>query len=83
MIRLAIEKIAELTEEEKSSITSFTILDDLDAWDSLAKVSFLVFSSTEFGIQLDGRDINSAQAVQDLLDLIQQKIDEKDAKVSS
>ena len=70
MIESIIEKIAELTEEEVSSITPATVLDELDAWDSLAKVSFLIFASTEFGVQLDGRDVQRAETVEALHELI-------------
>lgn len=70
MIELIIEKIAQLTEEALQSITPATALYELDAWDSLAKVSFLIFASTEFGVQLDGRDVQRAETVGALQELI-------------
>lgn len=70
MIDLIIAKVAELTEEEFARITTTTELAELDAWDSLAKVSFLIFASTEFGVQLDGIDVQGAETIESLHELI-------------
>lgn len=70
MIKSIIEKVAELTEEELPSITPATVLDQLESWDSLAKVSFLIFASTEFNVQLDGRDVQRAETIEALCELV-------------
>ena len=68
MIESIIEKIAELT-EKISSITPATVLDELDAR-TLWRRFLLIFASTEFGVQLDGRDVLKAETVEALHELI-------------
>ncbi len=65
-----IEHVAELTEEDVKTLSASTVLDTLDAWDSLAQVSFLAFASMEFGARLDARDIRLAETIGDLCKLV-------------
>jgi len=74
VISLIIEKIAELTEEDLGKISESTVLSELEAWDSLAMVTFLVFASTEFGVELTGKDLRKAVTVSDLHNLIRDSI---------
>ena len=71
-----ISKIAELVEENSENVALSSVLNDFDAWDSLAKVSFLVFASTEYGVQLGGGDFEKASTVNDLCSLIMEKKNE-------
>lgn len=68
-----INKIAELTEERPNRIAGETVLHNLEAWDSLAMVSFMVYASTEFGVKINGQDLQKAITVSDLCRMILEK----------
>lgn len=70
---MIIKKIAELTEEDLARVNENSILAELEAWDSLAMVSFLVFASSEYGVEIVGSDLRNAVTVSDLYKLIQDK----------
>lgn len=65
-----INKIAELTEEDVESLSLATVLGELEAWDSLAQVSFLAFAAVEFDVELDALGIRSASTIGDLCNLV-------------
>lgn len=69
-IQVISQKVAELTEELPEVIKAETILSDLEAWDSLAMVTFLVFASTELGVEVLGRDLRKAVTVSDLYKIV-------------
>jgi acyl carrier protein len=60
-----LKKIAELVEIDY--VSKETVLSDLDMWDSLAVISFLVFTKSELGVQFENVDlINACKTVGDL-----------------
>lgn len=63
-------KVAEIVEEDESAINLFTELDTLDAWDSLARITFLVFISDEFKKRIDGNLVKDSVTVGDLYKLV-------------
>lgn len=63
-------KVAEIVEEDESAIKLSTKLETLDAWDSLARITFLVFASDEFKKRIDGNLVKDAVTVEDLYKLI-------------
>lgn len=63
-------KIAEIVEEDEANIKMDTALDSLDAWDSLARITFLVFASDEYKKRIDGSLVRDAITVNDLYRLI-------------
>lgn len=63
-------KVAEIVEEDESAIKLSTELETLDAWDSLARITFLVFASDEFKKRIDGNLVKDAVTVEDLYKLI-------------
>lgn len=62
------ELLAELFELELNEFTSETILDDLEEWDSLAAISYVVMMDEEFDIIANPSDIKEFKTVQDILD---------------
>lgn len=63
-------KIAEIVEEDEANIKMDTVLDSLDSWDSLARITFLVFASDECRRRIDGSLVKDAATVSDLYRLI-------------
>lgn len=60
-----LEKIAELVEID--CISKELMLSDLEMWDSLSVISFLVFTKSELGVQFENVDlINACKTVGDL-----------------
>lgn len=65
-----VEKIAEIAEVEVSEIKMSTELNELDAWDSLATLSFIVFVSDKLGKRISGQEIKKANTINDLWKLV-------------
>ncbi|BCX79193.1 acyl carrier protein [Campylobacter sp. 19-13652] len=62
------ELIAELLELETSDFTPQTSLDDLEEWDSLAAISYVVIMDEKFGIAAKPEEIQNFKTIQDILD---------------
>lgn len=67
-----IEKMAEILEEEITTVKMESRLDSFDAWDSLARITFIVFVSDEHKKRLDGSAVKDAVFVSDLYSLATQ-----------
>ena len=65
-----IAKMAEILEEEESAVKFDSTLDSFDAWDSLARITFLVFASEEFKKRIDGSAVKDAANISDLYQLV-------------
>ncbi|MBE6391589.1 MAG: acyl carrier protein [Lentisphaerae bacterium] len=59
-------KLADILQVEEE-IKAETILDDLEEWDSLAKISTTAFFSNELGVKLSFSDFDSFKTVEDLM----------------
>jgi len=67
------EKLAmleELFEMEESALSQEMILAELDAWDSMTKLSLIVLMDDEFGKELTGDQIKKFVKVQDIIDFM-------------
>ena len=64
---LALEEIMELDE---GSLSPETLLENIDEWDSLAALSFVVLLKDEFDKAIPGQQIREFQTVQDMLDVM-------------
>lgn len=62
------ELVAELLELEPSDFTPQTLLDDLEEWDSLAAISYVVMMDEKFGVVAKPEDIQNFKTIQDILD---------------
>lgn len=62
------ELLSELFELELDEFSVETVLDDLEEWDSLAAISYVVMMDEEFEIIAKPEDIKEFQTVQDILD---------------
>ncbi len=61
------ELLAELFELGLNEFTKETVLDDLEEWDSLAAISYVVMMDEEFGVIANPADIKEFKTVQDIL----------------
>ncbi len=64
------EKLAlleDLFELEEGELTMETCLDDIEAYDSMTRLSLIVMMEDEFGIKLDGATIKGFATVGDIL----------------
>lgn len=65
-----IEKLIDAIEiEDSSALTDQTKFRELDEWSSLSILSLIALADEEFGKEISGQDIRSAQTIQDLYDL--------------
>ncbi|AQW83678.1 acyl carrier protein [Campylobacter pinnipediorum] len=62
------ELIAELLDLKTSDFKSETILSELDEWDSMAAISYVVMMDEKFGKIIDTKDIKNFKTIQDILD---------------
>lgn len=67
------EKLAlleELFELEEGDIAADTLLDEIDEYDSMTKLSLIVMMDENFGVRLDGNTIKCLETVSDILALM-------------
>lgn len=62
------ELIADMLELEVDDFTPESILDDIEEWDSLAAISYIVMMNDEFGKKATPEQIREFRTVQDILD---------------
>ncbi|GGG71954.1 acyl carrier protein [Paenibacillus radicis (ex Gao et al. 2016)] len=62
------ELLAEVLEVEAGEISVDTVLDEIDSWDSMAKLSLIVMMEEECSKPLAGETIRSFKTVQNILD---------------
>jgi acyl carrier protein len=62
------ELLSNLLELEVGEFTPETNLDNLEEWDSLAAISYIVMMDEEFGIVANPTDIKNFKTIQDILD---------------
>jgi len=68
-----IEKIAEISETDV--VKKDTLLKDLEIWDSLAMISFIVYTKSEFNVKFDNVDVlRDAVTVGDLCNLVVERM---------
>lgn len=67
------EKIAlieELLDVDEGTLEETTLLGDLDEWDSITKLSLMIFFDEEKGIKLTNDEIKAFETVKDIADLL-------------
>ena len=60
----------EIDELELSELTPATEFRQIDGWSSLYSLVLMAMSSTEFGVELSGEQVQRIKTVQDLCDTI-------------
>lgn len=70
-----IENIANLFEEtDTSEFMSTTVFKELDEWSSLTALSVIAMVDEEYGITLKGDDIRNASTLEDLFNIVQDRV---------
>lgn len=66
-----IEKFAEIFDDtDASALTPETNFRDLDEWSSLSALGVIALADEEFGVELSGAEMRSANTIQELFNLI-------------
>lgn len=65
-----LREMDELLELDPGTLKGGEALADLDAWDSLAVISFIALTDEKLDTVIDGESLAKAATVQDLLDLL-------------
>ena len=69
-IREKLAIIEDIMEVDEGSLTEDTVLSDLDEWDSITRLSLLIYYEEEQGKKLTGDEIKAFTTVKDLIDII-------------
>lgn len=67
------EKIAlleDMLEMDERSLEEGTLLDDIDDYDSMAKLSLIVLMEDEFSVKLSGEQIKTFKSIGDIIALM-------------
>lgn len=67
-------EIDQILEYEPGTVALHDILAELEAWDSLAILSFIAMIDETFQLQVPGREIAKCKSVLDLVELVGTKI---------
>lgn len=65
-----LSKLEEMLELEEGELRPEMELEDVDNYDSMAKLSLIVLMDDDFGKKLTGDDIKGFKTVQDILDFM-------------
>ncbi|WP_298995848.1 hypothetical protein [uncultured Desulfovibrio sp.] len=68
------EKLAaleEMMEMDEGTLSPEASLSEIEEWDSLAALSYVVFMSDEFGRKMSGAQVRSFKTVKDILDTME------------
>ena len=63
--------LAEVLDVEATEITSSTILDGLEEWNSLAALSLIVMLDERFGKTISNTEINAFKTVEDIMNIME------------
>ena len=62
--------LEETLEMEEGTLSADMVLDDVDEYDSMTKLSIIVMMEDEFGVKLTSDMVRGFNTVQDILDLM-------------
>jgi len=62
--------LEDMFEMDEGTLKAEQVLDDLDEWDSIAKLSLIVLVDDEFGKTLHEDDFEKFTTIQDILDFM-------------
>ena len=69
-IKEKLSLLEDLFEMDEDSLEAAQVLDDLEEWDSMTKLSLIILMDEECGKKLTGDDIKQFATVQDILDFM-------------
>ncbi len=65
--------LEDMMELEKGTLAPETELNDLEEWDSLSALSFVVMLGDEFGRKVTGQEVRNMETVQDMLNIMERE----------
>ena len=65
-----IELLEELMDVEPGTLTVETVLDDIEEWDSLSKLSLIAEAKKGFGLALQAETLNAFTTVKDICNFL-------------
>lgn len=69
-IKEKLEELEEILDVEEGTLSEDTQLDTLDAWDSITRLSLLIYFEEEVGKNLTGDEIKAFKTVKDIIALM-------------
>ena len=63
--------LEEIMDVEEGTLAPETDLEEIEEWDSLSALSFVVFMGDEFDKKVSGAQIRAFKVVQDILDVME------------
>ncbi|MDR1045149.1 MAG: acyl carrier protein [Candidatus Adiutrix sp.] len=63
--------LEDLFDVEAGSLKAEAVLDNLDLWDSINKLSLIILMDEEFGRPIDGNDIKKLKTIGDILEMME------------
>ncbi|MBN1639329.1 MAG: hypothetical protein JW866_10195 [Ignavibacteriales bacterium] len=66
-----LEKLEEMFELDEGTLSEDTLLDDIEEWDSMSKLSLIVLLDDDFGKKVTGEQINGLVKIKDILKLME------------
>lgn len=70
-LQTKLEKLEDLMDIDSGSLTPETLLSDIEEWDSLSALSYVVMMKDDFGKKISGDQIRAFKTVQDILDTME------------
>lgn len=66
-----IKLLEEMLDVREKTLNRDMILEDIEEWDSMAKISLIVLMDEKFGKELAGTQIREFKTVQDIIDFME------------
>ena len=70
-IKEKLAKLEDIMELDEGTLTPETLLEDIEEWDSLAALSYVVMMADDFGKTITGAEIRAFKTVQDILNTME------------
>lgn len=70
-LQTKLEKLEDLMDIDSGSLIPETLLSDIEEWDSLSALSYVVMMKDDFGKKISGDQIRAFKTVQDILDTME------------
>ena len=71
-----LRKVAENLFEEPHNVVLNTELKELEGWDSLGRLSIVVFLQEDFAVMVDSQKLLQCHLVKDLVELVKDKLED-------
>lgn len=70
-LQTKLEKLEDLMDIDSGSLTPDLLLSDIEEWDSLSALSYVVMMKDDFGKKISGDEIRAFKTVQDILNTME------------